>query len=42
MHDVLSSWCDGASQAVALLNNQADLPNSIAPDAPTKTVQNPF
>ena len=29
-------------QAVALLNNQADLPDSIGPDAPSKTVQNPF
>lgn len=29
-------------RAVVLLNNQADLPNDIGPDAPTKTVQNPF
>jgi hypothetical protein len=29
-------------QAVALLNNQADLPNSIGPGALSKSVPNPF
>jgi hypothetical protein len=29
-------------EAVGLLTNQHDLPNSIEPYAPTKTVSNPF
>jgi hypothetical protein len=29
-------------RAVGLLTNQHDLPNSIGPDAPTRTVHNPF
>jgi len=29
-------------QAVALLNNQADFPNSIGPDALSKSAQNSF
>jgi hypothetical protein len=29
-------------KAVGLLTSQHDLPNSIEPDAPTKTVSNPF
>jgi hypothetical protein len=29
-------------QVVALLGDQADLPDTITPDVPTKTVRNPF